>query len=319
MRKLPAAAALIGLLALPLAGCSALSGDDFCERPSSDLDLASLVEVSGAFGSLPEIETLTPLRTTVTESTDLIRGSGLAVTTETQLMTVEISFFSAETGDFIVSTNLNGDLSLVSNVKFWTSQFPGLEDTLTCATESSRILSVLGPEQVGQYAQSRYGIGADESVIVVQDILKVYLPRATGTPVFNAERGLPVVVNAPSGQPGIVVPETDPPGTLVRQVLIQGDGPAVSEDQVFRAHYSVMTWSGRTVFASTWDDIPGRVKPSEFLPGAPKALAGLTVGSQALLIVPPEFGYGDEARPNIPAGSTLVIVIDVLGIEELPK
>ena len=35
-----------------------------------------------------------------------------------------------------------------------------------------------------------------------------------------------------------------------------------------------------------------------------------------MIIAPPEDGYGDQARPGIPANSTLVFVVDVLGVDE---
>ena len=36
------------------------------------------------------------------------------------------------------------------------------------------------------------------------------------------------------------------------------------------------------------------------------------------MVIPPEFGYGDQAQGNIPADSTLVFVIDILGIDPVP-
>ena len=33
-----------------------------------------------------------------------------------------------------------------------------------------------------------------------------------------------------------------------------------------------------------------------------------------MIISPPDLGYGSSAQPNIPANSTLVFVVDVLGV-----
>lgn len=69
-------------------------------------------------------------------------------------------------------------------------------------------------------------------------------------------------------------------------------------------------------FDSSWD----RGQPFSFTPGAGEVIAGWDegvkgqkVGSQVLLIVPADKGYGDAGSPpNIPGGATLVFVVDIL-------
>jgi len=53
---------------------------------------------------------------------------------------------------------------------------------------------------------------------------------------------------------------------------------------------------------------------AQVIPGFAKALIGQQVGSQVGVIVPPSQGYGDQANEQIPAGSTLFFVIDILGV-----
>ena len=50
----------------------------------------------------------------------------------------------------------------------------------------------------------------------------------------------------------------------------------------------------------------------EVITGWKQGLAGHTVGSQVLLVVPPDLGYGDKDSGKIPANSTLVFVVDIL-------
>jgi len=45
-----------------------------------------------------------------------------------------------------------------------------------------------------------------------------------------------------------------------------------------------------------------------------KALDGQKEGARVMIISPPELGYGSSARADIPAGPTLVFVVDVLGV-----
>ncbi|MCI6773963.1 MAG: FKBP-type peptidyl-prolyl cis-trans isomerase, partial [Bifidobacterium pseudolongum] len=46
--------------------------------------------------------------------------------------------------------------------------------------------------------------------------------------------------------------------------------------------------------------------------GWTEGLRGKKVGSQVLLVVPPDLGYGDKEQGEIPANSTLVFVVDIL-------
>ena len=41
------------------------------------------------------------------------------------------------------------------------------------------------------------------------------------------------------------------------------------------------------------------------------------VVSQVMAIIPPSLGYGDQASDSIPANSTLVFVIDILGVDKV--
>ena len=85
-------------------------------------------------------------------------------------------------------------------------------------------------------------------------------------------------------------------------------------DQVI-VHYSGWTWEGEQ-FDSSWD----RISPASFtvssnslIEGFVQALEGVKIGSQVIAVIPPDLGYGDSAQGSIPAGSTLIFVIDVLG------
>ncbi len=309
----------MGLMAATLTACTPLFGIAECERPAQGDELSSLITVNGAVGAMPTIEAFTPIRSTALRTSDIVRGGGTALTSTDQLMVVDISLFRGENGERIIGTQYDADFARVSNMGHWSSQAPGLGSALQCATEGSRIIAVLGPEQIGAIAQQAFGISESESVIAVYDLHQVYLARAEGTRVFNSERGLPSVVRAPDGRPGIVVPGSDAPTTLVTQLLIQGDGETLSEDTAFRAHYTGVTWAGRAVFDSSWGEAtPARFTLDGLVPGVAEALKGQRVGSQVLVVVPPELGYGDTPRPRIPAGSTLVFVFDILGVEAPP-
>ena len=61
-------------------------------------------------------------------------------------------------------------------------------------------------------------------------------------------------------------------------------------------------------------DKPSPVTVEERLFSLVLALIGQTVGSQIVAVIPPDQGYGDKASGTIPAGSTLIFVVDILGV-----
>jgi peptidylprolyl isomerase len=52
------------------------------------------------------------------------------------------------------------------------------------------------------------------------------------------------------------------------------------------------------------------------IPAWDQAIPDLKRGSRVLIIAPAKDAYGDRKQPNIPAGSTLAFVVDVLGVDE---
>jgi peptidylprolyl isomerase len=50
----------------------------------------------------------------------------------------------------------------------------------------------------------------------------------------------------------------------------------------------------------------------QVIKGWQEGLLGVPVGSQVLLVIPPELAYGSEDKPNIPPNSTLIFVVDIV-------
>jgi hypothetical protein len=314
VRKIPASLAVLGLAAVGLVGC-ALPGADPCPRPS-DPGALQPITVTGSTDDAPDVELYTPFHTTSAQFEDLVVGDGPEITTDDQLIMMDITITSGESGDTLVQTNYDGDFSRVSTVSRWLDVVPGLEEVLPCATEGSRIVVALPPEGIDAATASSLELADDESTVAVIDIRRVFLPKADGAPQFNVGNGVPSVVRAADGRPGVIVPDAAPPTDLVVQTLLEGDGPVVTGDDPVRVHYTGLTWADRTVFETTWDGEPKSIDLDTMLPGFAEALIGQTVGSQVMIVIPPDEAYGDEAQGPIPAGSTLVFVVDILGIDQ---
>lgn len=320
MRKIPAALAVLGLTTLGLAGCSLMPGASDCSRPAvSDPDVMDLITVEGETDAEPEVDVYTPLKAPHLAYEDVVTGEGTAITAPNQMMVVDVAVFNGETGEPIVATAYDGDLSRVTSTSQWTQNFPGFEEALHCATDGSRIAVALSPDDLSAEVASSFGLAEDESAVAVIDVRKVYLPAANGANQFNSGFGLPSVVRAPDGRPGLIIPEGAAPEELVVQTLKKGDGPEVTGDDPVRVHYTGVVWGEDEAFDTTWDGEAASLTLDSVVPGFADALEGQTVGSQVLVVIPPDLGYGDQDQGAIPAGSTLVFVIDILGIDAAPQ
>ncbi|KAA9086759.1 FKBP-type peptidyl-prolyl cis-trans isomerase [Microbacterium radiodurans] len=317
MRRILAAAGALSLSVLALTACSTGSSSvASCTRDlpaSSALDLVQVGDT--AVGTRPDISLTAPVHVGSTSVADRIVGEGEAVTSDTQDVVFDLTVIDGSSGTTVAASGYTGDLSQVYPVDSWQETFPGLVDALDCATEGSRIVMALGPDDVAADTRSRFGIGEDASTVVVLDLQKVYLAAADGADQFNDRAGMPSVVRAPDGRPGIVVPDGDAPDELAVETLKRGDGEVVTGDVPVRVHYTGVTWDDHEVFESTWGSGAQSVDLSTMIPGFADALRGATVGSQILAVIPPDQAYGDAGQGAIPGGATLVFVIDVLGLD----
>jgi peptidylprolyl isomerase len=158
----------------------------------------------------------------------------------------------------------------------------------------------------------------NDTLLFVLDLAasSVPLTRAEGAPVAAVD-GLPTVALGKSGKPKITIPKADAPTALVVQPLITGTGPVVEAGQNLTVHYTGVIWDSGKKFDSSW----ARGAPTDFaigtgnvIAGWDEGLVGQTVGSQVLLVVPPDKGYGAEGNPNagIKGTDTIVFVVDIL-------
>ncbi len=117
-------------------------------------------------------------------------------------------------------------------------------------------------------------------------------------------------------RPEIDLPEGPPPEGLTVDDLVEGDGPQVADDVRLTLHYVALTWSGDEV-TSTWDrgqPLIYRYGDGRWVEGWNAGLEGMHEGGRRRIVVPAEFGYGQRSVPGVPAGETLVFVVDLLEV-----
>lgn len=326
MRKIPAVLTLTALAGLSLVACAPASdatSSAGCTRAAENDAVSTAIEVTGEFGQAPQLSLAQPFETDRTVYADLETGDGAAIEDVDQPSVLEMSFFSAETGDPIIGTSYGEAAPTPTSTSRWLDLFPGLEDALLCAEEGTRTVVALSGDGIADATRAQYamnGFPQEGGVIAVVDLRRVYPTAAWGSPVYNTGGGLPSVVRDPHGRPGITVPDAQPPADLVVQTLLEGDGPTIGEGDTAVVQYTGVLWDEKTVFDSSWEN--GSLllaTPGGMIPGFEQALQGQKVGSQVLAVIPPELGYGEEGSgATIPGGATLVFVIDIVGVEETP-
>ena len=116
-----------------------------------------------------------------------------------------------------------------------------------------------------------------------------------------------------------------PPSELQVQQLAPPPGeacPAVETGDVVAVHYTGRAWSNGEVFDSSRDrgqPFAFEVGAGEVIAGWDDGIAGLRVGEQARLTIPPGQAYGEQgAPPAIGPNETLVFDVQVMDILEQP-
>ncbi|WP_375405789.1 FKBP-type peptidyl-prolyl cis-trans isomerase [uncultured Amnibacterium sp.] len=316
--RLLAGGAVLVSLAAVLTGCAGGSGNVAGCVPKAVAGQASqTIEATGRFGSAPTVTFATPLHVDDTQVSTLIAGSGTPLTAQ-QEVSADLTFLNATTGAEVSKTDYSG--SAPARFVIGGVGIPGLRKALVCARVGARLAVVLPPSQAIPAANRPAGLTATDSVVAVVDVRDAYLARADGSNQVMGN-GLPAVVLGADGRPGITLPENTPPTTLRVANLKNGSGARIAAGDTAVIQYTGVIWkpddiTNGTVFDSSWttgSPVDVVVKKGQTVPGLVTALAGQRVGSQVLAILPPSQAYGDQATSTIPADSTLVFVVDILG------
>jgi len=117
-------------------------------------------------------------------------------------------------------------------------------------------------------------------------------------------------LDAASAEPGA----TRTSSGLVYRELAAGTGPTPKSTDRVRVNYR-----GTFMNGSEFDSSYKTNKPAEFplngvIPCWTEGVQRMKVGGKSKLVCPSEIAYGDQGRPSIPPGSTLIFEIELLAI-----
>jgi FKBP-type peptidyl-prolyl cis-trans isomerase len=332
MRKLPVIFAATAL-ALVLGGCAsaaptptdtaapaALGATGTCSETASG-SASDGVTVSGDQNAKPTATFATPLSVTDTQRTIVTPGSGEKINIGDST-TMNLTAFNGTTGAEVYSSVDQGG---AANVTVDSAFIIGIVKGVECAPGGSRIVAVIPPADAwGDKIPTGFDLTATDSVVLVLDVGQASPPAATPAPGSvpskatgadqPATAGFPTVVLAADGAPTMTIPGNAPPTTLDIAVLKKGDGATVPAGATVTVQYQGVIWGTGAVFDQSWGKAPAQFSVDGVIAGFKAALVGQTVGSQVIVIIPPDQGYGASGVPaaGIAATDTLVFVVDIL-------
>ena len=284
-------------------GLSACGGKS--DGGSHSGDTMQGVSASGKLGSKPDISFKTPFKVENQTHQVIQNGDGEVIRDGDRVCTRSLAL-DAKTGKVINSTwdQSSPECSIVISKK----SIPAYYDTFKGLKVNSTV--AVGIDESGSGSSK-----ATESYIMALTFVSrsKNLTRAQGQKVTDLPSDLPKISLDDKGKPSLDLNGYQPKGGLVVQPLIKGKGAKVGQHQSVSANYTGWLASDGKQFDSSWD----RGQASDFsldqvVKGWQQGLAGQTVGSQVLLVVPPDLGYGSQQQQKIPANSTLIFVVDIL-------
>jgi peptidylprolyl isomerase len=304
-----AALSALALSAILLAGCAGSGGSDasadanaLCDAAAPSGKASDAVTVEGDVGTASTAAFTAGLEVPKLERTVISEGDGDALE-DGDYVQYALSAFSADTGERL------GDVGYVDGelLPQAISADQNFGQILGCANVGSR-LALTFPA-----SQDQSGATVPAQVYIV-DVLGVTPLAAWGADQDPVD-GFPTVELADDGAPTITLPEADAPTTVDLEVLKKGDGTTVNPGDTVLVQYTGVKWSDGTVFDSSWDKgAPASFPTTGVVDGFRQALEGQTVGSQVVVVIPPEFGYG-AVEGNELQKETLVFVVDILATQ----
>jgi FKBP-type peptidyl-prolyl cis-trans isomerase len=307
----------LGLIAIPVIASVVLAGCGSSSSAPPAVNNNLKVTATGGFGTVPKVTIPEADASNNLLIRTLVQGTGPVFTKSDSLAMNFVLYFWEGKKSSLKADTFAATPTIVSG-----TMIPGLETALIGKKVGSRVLAVIPPaEGYGTSGSDELGVSGTTTLVFVVDLLQAYTATssASGTVESNGGNGLPTVSATPGKAPVVTIPSSSPPGTLRVKTLIKGTGAAVAKGDYVIAQYVGYIWRTKKVFGSSWTSgspfgFVFDATPPTVIPGWDTGLAGQTVGSRVLLVIPPKDGYGSagESQAGIKGTDTLVYVVDIL-------
>ena len=202
--------------------------------------------------------------------------------------------------------------------------FKAVLDGIVDKPRGSRVAVTAPVEDVwGPQGAPQLKLKASDTALFIADIVSVQPAE-----VLDGPEGEPV--DPPADAPTVEENDGDvtgldwstapkkAPEELTVIPLVEGEGPEATAESMVTFDYYGAVYGEDEPFDESYsrEPAPFGVGVKGLIPAWDEVIPGLKRGSRVLVIAPPEDAYGDQEQPNIPAGSTLTFVVDVLGVDE---
>lgn len=120
--------------------------------------------------------------------------------------------------------------------------------------------------------------------------------------------------NSPEDNVDISVPQT---GVVTKEVAI-GDGALAMPGDMITVHYIGTLLDGKVFDSSRDSNTPFSftLGVGQVIRGWDEGFSGMRVGGKRLLIIAPDYAYGELGAGSIPPNSTLVFEVELLNVEK---
>ncbi|HLN71158.1 MAG TPA: FKBP-type peptidyl-prolyl cis-trans isomerase [Streptosporangiaceae bacterium] len=275
------------------------------------------MKVNGVFGTTPVVSIPKLKADNKLTVKTVIPGTGTTVTKSDAMAANFVLYFWDGTSNSLKANTFTSNPTVIGG-----TMLPGLETALIGQKVGSRVLAVIPPaDGYGTAGNSQLGITGTTTLVFVIDVIKSYpdTASASGAQQSNGGGTLPTVTAHTGSAPTITIPANSPPSGLVTKTLIKGSGPKVVKGQYVIAQYTGYIWRTKKVFDSSWSSgspfgfVIG-ASPEQVISGWDTGLAGQTVGSRVMLVIPPKDAYGSTgaSQAGITGTDTLVFVVDII-------
>jgi FKBP-type peptidyl-prolyl cis-trans isomerase len=198
------------------------------------------------------------------------------------------------------------DAQLIEEFGWFVGKRVGLSELALSKEELATFLKGLNDAAAGKdspYELEKIGPAMDE---FMQKKQTAYMEKmkakndAANTAYFAKLKENKAVVALPSG--------------LHYEIIKQGEGAMPKTSDTVKVHYTGTLLDGAVFDSSVKRGTPAEFQLDQVIPGWTEGLQKLNKGGKIKLHVPPQLAYGEEGRPGIPPGSTLVFEVDLLDI-----